>query len=394
MRTIVLISISCLSVLFTCFNVSYASSGTYNLPDPQYEDSVSSDSIPARQYDFLIHDSLISYYVIEDTMKYTYDMIRTDLNYFLKSYPDVVHEEHMGKSEFGLEMMTVRIGRKERNKRAVFLVGNIHAREDYSSKLLMKFLNVYLLSMEGKSTLYPDALRLLDSVDIYITPVANPDGLKIAHEDWEGIHESFLKIKDSILVEDSFREWKANGRGVDINMTFDDGNFQVKKGGAFHAVPASEGYKGTEPAQPVETQNLQEFVHLRRPVITASFHTKGNILFWADAHTHSIFRDVDTEIAKKAAAVSGFRVSSISKNPSDYGCGLENYVRSCLGLLGTCVELSRGDKTRFQHPDAQFNTEVWQKAWQLPYLYVTNAVVYGNRLEHYSQEYLKGTFPQ
>lgn len=394
MRIVVCILLSCLSAVLTRVDVSYAASREMNLPCYTPEDSIRVDSIPVRQYDFLIHDSLISYYVVEDTMKYTYDMICADLDYFIKNYPDAVHEEYMGKSEFGLDMRTVRIGRKERNQRAVFLVGNIHAREDYSSKLLMKFLNVYLLSMEGKSALYPDALRLLDSIDIYITPVANPDGLKIAHEDWEDIHEPFSMVRDSILVEDSYREWKANGRGIDINMTFDDGNFQVKKGGAFHAVPASEGYKGTEPSQPIETQNLQEFVHLRRPVITASFHTKGNILFWADANTHPIFRDIDTEIAKKAAAVSGFRMSSISKNPSDYGCGLENYVRSCLGLLGTCVELSRGDKTRFQHPDAQFNTEVWQKAWQLPYLYVNNAVQYGNRLESYSQEYLNGMFPR
>ena len=358
--------------------------------DTLVKDSILRDSIIPPLYDFLINDSLISYYVVEDTAKYTYYMICHDLVYFQHNYPAVVHPVTIGKSEFGLDLKTVRIGRAVPKKRCVYFVGNIHAREDYSSKLLMKFLNVYLLSMDGKSNRYPNALLMLDSIDIYITPVANPDGLKIAHEDWIGIEDSFALVKDSIILEDSYREWKANGRGTDLNTTFDDGNYAVKRGGAFHPSPASEGYKGTKPAEPIETQNIQRFVNLNKPLITASFHTKGNILFWADSKTHPIFQNVDTEIIEKAAIVSGFRTSTISKNPSDYGCGLENYVRSRLGLIGICVELSRGDKTRFQHPDNKFNEEVWVKAWELPYLFILNASMYGERLEMYSMEYLRG----
>lgn len=350
-------------------------------------DTIPSDSIPPPLYPFLSNDSLIPYYVVEDTAQYTYAMIRSDLRYLEHVYPAFVHAEHLGKSEFGQDIATVRIGRSTPKKRCVYLVGNIHAREDYSSKLLMKFLNVYLLSIDGKSTLYPNARQWLDSIDIYITPVANPDGLNIAQEDWSAIRDSFAAVKDSIVLEDSYREWKANGRGVDLNMTFDDGNFALKKGGAFHETPASEGYKGERPAQPVETQRLQLFVQRHQPLITASFHTKGNILFWADANTHAIFRNVDTEIMEKTAASSGFRVSSISKNPADYGCGLENYVRSRLGLIGACVELSSGDKTRFQHPDSQFNEEVWLRAWELPYLYIENALLYGDRIAQYAKEY-------
>ncbi len=358
--------------------------------DTLVHDFILHDSIIPPLFDFLINDSLITYYVVEDTAKYTYDMICHDLDYFQQNYPAVVHPVNIGKSEFGLDLKTVRIGRSVPKKRCVYLVGNIHGREDYSSKLLMKFLNVYLLSMDGKSNLYPNAVLMLDSIDIYITPVANPDGLKIAHEDWIGIEDSFALVKDSIILEDSYREWKANGRGTDLNSSFDDGNFAVKKGGAFHQSPASEGYKGTKPAEPIETQNIQQFVNLNKPLITASFHTKGNIFFWADSKTHPIFQNVDSEIIEKAAIVSGFRASTISKNPSDYGCGLENYVRSRLGLIGICVELSLGDKTRFQHPDNKFNEEVWVKAWELPYLFILNASMYAERLETYSMEYVSG----
>lgn len=357
------------------------------IANAQSGDSLRMDSIPKPLYDFLIDDSLIVDYKVEDTVKYTYGMISDDLHYFAKKYPEIVHPVTLGFSEFGLEMRTVRVGKGVPKARCVYLVGNIHAREDYSSKLLMKFLNVYLLSIEGKSNLYPKAAAWLDSIDIYITPVANPDGLKIAHEDWSGIERQFSVVKDSIFVEDSYREWKANGMGIDINTTFDDGNFAVKRGGAFHPKPASEGYKGLYAAQPKETQALQIFVQRYRPLVVASFHTKGNIFFWADAKTHPIYKGIDDIIVKKAAAASGFRVSSIAKNPADYGCGLENYVRAKLGTIGTCVELSRGDKTRFQHPDNKFNEEVWVKAWKLPYLYIENALLYADQIEHNAKVY-------
>src|ERR1044072_6269943 len=103
-------------------------------------DSIPEDSIPPPKYDFLIHDSLITHYFVEDTMKYTYNMIDEDLQLLRKKYPAFVHPVTMGKSEFGLEMSTVRIGRPVPKKRCVYLVRNVHAREDYSSKLLMKFL--------------------------------------------------------------------------------------------------------------------------------------------------------------------------------------------------------------------------------------------------------------
>ena len=355
----------------------------------QTGDSLRMDSVPKPRYDFLIDDSLITHYVIEDTAKYTYEMISADLHYFIKKYPEIVHPVTLGFSEFGLEMRTVRIGKGVPKAHCVYFVGNIHAREDYSSKLLMKFMNVYLLSIEGKSTTYPKAAAWLDSIDIYITPVANPDGLKIAHEDWAGIERQFSVVKDSIFVEDTYREWKANGMGIDINTTFDDGNFAVKKGGAFHPKPASEGYKGSYPAQPKETQALQLFVQRYRPLVVASFHTKGNIFFWADAKTHPLYKGIDAIIVQKAAEASGFRVSSIAKNPADYGCGLENYVRARIGTIGTCVELSRGDKTRFQHPDNKFNEEVWVKAWKLPYLYIENALLYGEQIEINAKNYLQ-----
>lgn len=319
------------------------------------------------------------HYVVEDTSKYTYSMIVDDLTYLYANFTKWVHPISVGKSEFGLEMSTVRIGHEKPKQKSVFLVGNIHAREDYSSKLIMKFLNIFLLNLEKQDYTYPNALRILDSIDIYIMPVANPDGLKIAHEDFEGIQDSFNLYKDDILLLDTYKEWKANGKGLDLNSSFDDGNHHIKRAENHSACNASEGCKGKFPAEPKETQALQKFIDQKKPLITVSFHTKGNILYWADKKTHPYFKNIDTKINKEVAMKSRFVLGTIGKKPSIYSSGLENYVRK-YKLLGTCVELSRPINGKIQFPDNQFNTEVWGKAWQIPYIYLENAVKYGNAI--------------
>ena len=315
-------------------------------------------------------------YVIEDTLKYTYSMILDDLTYLYANYTDWVHPVEVGKSEFGLELATIRIGYEKPKKSCVFIVGNIHAREDYSSKLVMKFLNVYLLNITNQDNTYPKAKQFLDSVDIYIMPVANPDGLKIAQLDFLGIEDSFSLYRDKILLIDTYQEWKANGKGIDLNATFNDGNHHLKHGGNFHSIPCSEGYKGLFPAEPKETQAIQNFIFKIKPLITVSFHTKGNVIYWADKGTHKYFKEIDTKINKKVSIASKLALTSISKYPKIYGCGLENYIRSKYHLIASCVELDSPNGGRIQSPDNEFNIRVWNKVFLAPYIYIENAILY------------------
>lgn len=351
------------------------------------QDTLVADSL-INPYQVVSDSAFLHSYVVEDTSKYTFEMIGADIDFFAQYWPENVSLFTVGTSEFGLPLRGFKISKGSEEKNAVLLVGNIHAREDFSSKLVMKFANVFLLSLEGKSSIYPHAASLLDAVDVYVIPVANPDGLKIAHEDVSGIEDSVVCWIDSIYCVESLREWKANGKGVDLNCSFDDGNWAVKKGGAFQECMASEGYKGTKPAEPKETQCLQAFVTDLKPLTTLSFHTKGNILFWADTKTHPLFEGIDTEMAGEVARKTVFRTGSIAKYGSDYGCGLENYVRARLGSIGVCVELADGDGGRTPHPDALFNEQVWLRAWEIPILYLENTVEHREHLQRIQAQFL------
>jgi g-D-glutamyl-meso-diaminopimelate peptidase len=327
--------------------------------------------------DILVRDSLdLKYYVVEDTSMYTFEMIQNDISYFEATWPEFIKAKTIGNSEFGLPLRGFTLAKTDQPKPMVFIVGNIHAREDFSSKMTMKVANVMLLSLAGKSDLYPGLTSMLDVVDIFFLPVANPDGLKIAQNDLGVIESQARMWFDSIYIDETILEWKANGKGIDLNSSFDDNHWAVKKGGNFHAKRASEGYKGSFAAEPIETQALQNFIQTNRPICTISFHTKGNILYWADAITHPMFEDIDTKMSADARKASGFELGKIGTKPSDFGCGLENYVRSKSGSIGVCVELSCGGGGRKQHPDSRFNELVWQKAWEIPFIYIVNTVEY------------------
>ena len=57
----------------------------------------------------------------------------------------------------------------------------------------------------------------------------------------------------------------------------------------FEEEPASQGHKGAFPCAAKEVRIIQDFVDTLMPLLTLSYHTKGDVLFWADRGTYSYF---------------------------------------------------------------------------------------------------------
>ena len=309
--------------------------------------------------------------LIEDSSTYTVSMIYDDIVSMMYTYSDVLTVDILGHSEFGqaIPIMTIENEADNSIKKPVLLVGNLHAREFFSSKFVMKFTNQFLLSLNNSNCVYKDASRFLDEYVFYIVPLANPDGLKIAQEDWKGI-EAHRDDINKIKRIGPFSDWKANGKGIDLNNNFDDGNFHLKHGRLFEKNPASQGHKGAFPGEAVEARLIQNLIDSIHPFITLSFHTKGDILFWADKGTHAKFKDLDTKLNKRVSRECGLLMARVSQNPKDYAAGLENYVRAKTGTIGVCVELSKPNNKDAQHPPDQFNKLVWKKCKYLPFIYL------------------------
>ncbi len=112
----------------------------------------------------------------------------------------------------------------------------------------------------------------------WLIPLVNPDGALLCEE---GLSSAPTSARKALLSwnkgEQDFSLWKANGRGVDLNV-----NFPAKWGTGAKNVraPASENYIGKVPFSETESRALKAFTEEIRPDYTVSYHTKGEEIYW------------------------------------------------------------------------------------------------------------------
>lgn len=91
----------------------------------------------------------------------------------------------------------------------------------------------------------------------WIIPLVNPDG--------------------AIISQTKYPMWKANARGVDLNVNFDadwgSGRLNTRVRGASDCI-------GDAPFSESESLALANFTAKIRPYVTFSFHTKGGEIYW------------------------------------------------------------------------------------------------------------------
>ena len=162
----------------------------------------------------------------------------------------------IGKSLFGRNIYAVKMGDG-------FPVGicqyAIHGREFITSKLA---LNHFLRGGFGS---------------VWFIPLTNPDGALLSQIGIQSVPKQYQDFLLSINGGEDFSLWKANGRGVDLNVNFDadfgKGVQNVKQAG-------SENYIGTNPFSEPETLALKNFTLEVKPNYSFSFHTKGEEIYW------------------------------------------------------------------------------------------------------------------
>ena len=113
---------------------------------------------------------------------------------------------------------------------------------------------------------------------VWFVPLANPDGAMLSAK---GLVSAPKEKRAELLAfnggNKDFSLWKANGRGVDLNVNFAAG-WGTGKSNVF--VPGSENYVGNATFSEPETQALKAFTEEVKPDYTVSFHTKGEEIYW------------------------------------------------------------------------------------------------------------------
>ncbi len=158
--------------------------------------------------------------IVSTTDLYNSYILRENIIKLNTKFP-FLNIQTVGNSILGDNIYVIKLGK---GPKKVFYSASIHANEWITSVILMKFVEDYCNAYVNNSKLYDYSVQnLFNSTSIYIMPMVNPDGVNLvtgalpisspAYKQAEKIAYGFATIP----FPDG---WKANIRGVDLNLQF------------------------------------------------------------------------------------------------------------------------------------------------------------------------------
>ena len=164
------------------------------------------------------------------------------------------------------------------------------------------------------------AQNLFEDCSLYIIPMMNPDGVDIVTENLDKNTDIYKSIKFIVnqYPEIPFpRGWKANIKGVDLNLQF-PANWkqaqEIKYSEGF-VTPAPRDYVGIAPLTQPESVALYNFTNVNDFKLTISYHTQGSVIYWRYLN---YMPENSLKIAKEFSRVSGYELEETPFNKPGY----------------------------------------------------------------------------
>lgn len=233
-------------------------------------------------------------------------------------YPQI-ESQRIGKSVLGQPLTILRFGRGDTE---VFFNASHHANEWITTPVVLTFLEQYAGAVASGGSIYDlPAEALAEAVSLIIAPMVNPDGVDLVTG---YLDQSNPAYASAVSIADRFPSipfpggWKANLRGVDLNLNYpaEWATAREIKFSQGYTRPAPRDYVGASPLSEPESRALHA-LSLRHPfTLTLSYHAQGEVIFWQ-------FMDYQVpgaeEIGKQLSYASGYPLESTPYNSSFAG---------------------------------------------------------------------------
>lgn len=175
----------------------------------------------------------------------------------------------------------------------------------------------------------------------WLIPLMNPDGALLSEIGLSSIKSE--RIRKYLLETNGFSRdfslWKANGRGVDLNVNFDA---EWGKGEKNVLQAGRENYIGKAPFSEPETLALKKFTEKIKPDYTVSYHTKGEEIYWY------FYQSMQTCFRDKKLAIT---LSKSTGYPLAYAKGsVGGYKDWCIKALKIPSFTIEAGSDEFLHP--------------------------------------------
>ncbi|MDO5416102.1 MAG: M14 family zinc carboxypeptidase [Lachnospiraceae bacterium] len=269
--------------------------------------------------------------IVVTTEKYSYDQMVNDMNRLKQRYGNRIRVNGIGTSLDGRTIFDCIVGNPSASKH-ILVQGGIHGREYLNPMLIMQQMEMALANYDSGSIKGQSLSGLFQQVAIHFVPMSNPDGVSISQFGFEGIRSQELKdiISTSYVMDTAagrttadlgtyLSKWKANGRGVDLNL-----NFDALWNDVYTAeFPSYSGYKGTAPGSEPEAQALMNLYNNPSYPWKAvvNYHSMGDVIYW-DILGNKV-QPESSELANLMSAVTGgYRIL-----PSEGGGGFKDWIQ-------------------------------------------------------------------
>lgn len=208
----------------------------------------------------------------------------------------------IGKSLLGEDILATHIGNFSGPQ--IIVQGGIHAREYITSLLMVK---------------QAQRLQRFHSIKkggIYFIFLSNPDGAKLVLDGPCALPNEITKSYLTLVNGgEDFSQYKANVNLVDLNTNFDA---RWGTGAQNLHYPHPENFIGFYPNSEREVVNLINFTKRVKPLLTISYHSKGEIIYYGfTGQTKQHFKR-DQQIGQVLSHLTGYPLVPTGKSSGGY----------------------------------------------------------------------------
>lgn len=287
--------------------------------------------------------------IVHTRQPYSYDLMKDDLEQIENKYKQVTKVTSIGRSLFGRNIYLASLGN---GSRRILVTAGFHGREWMTSMLLVKMFEEYAAAAYNEQSIGQYQIdRLFEKTTLLFVPMLNPDGVEIALKGTKAGGDRDLLLRANEGSAD-FSRWKANGRGVNLNIQY-RANWDKA---VSNTRPHFEKYKGTKPESEPESKSLAALVRREKPDVVLCYHSSGEVVYWQYGQTGDRYRR-DLAIAKEISRLTGYR---LAKEPRlDAHGGFKDWFISSFKRPAFTIEIGRniGDRPL---PLTYFH-EIWRE---------------------------------
>ena len=269
---------------------------------------------------------------------FTSDVLAWCITRLQARYP-FLHVGKAGTSVMGRPIYLLKIGN---GPNEVFYNAAHHANEWITSLLLMRFLESYARNCAFGGKMFDiDAQSLYSKTTLSLIPMVNPDGVDLVtgalpEDDYVERAVEMARLYSDIPFPSG---WKANIRGVDLNLQYPAGweNARATKYAQGVTKPGPRDFVGRMPLSEPESFALYETTRTHDFTLTLSFHTQGKTIYWKylDYEIKNAYK-----MAQKFALVSGYEAE---ETPISSGyAGYKDWFISSFYRPGFTIEAGEG----------------------------------------------------